>query len=158
MTQRRSKSQTKPKSSDYNGWRVLYLFIEGIFNLINNNKIYPVFGLLLLSLLGLIVWRLPGTELAEIVRLLINEFIVSKGGLIAITIITNVGWAYILRRKTGVYQREIDRLAKTRSELLHNPDRQCIKTHRSTDGECQESYIVPDINETANPEPQNTAN
>lgn len=158
MPQTKRKNQAKPKSSDYNGWRVLYLFIEGVLNLINNNKIYPVFGLLFLSLLGLIVWRLPETELADVIKILINEFVVDKGGLIAIIVITNLGWAYLLRRMTGVYQREIDRLAKIRSELIHNNDRKSIKAHRSTNGEIQESYIVPDVDTTESPQPERSAN
>lgn len=150
MGQKRQKTNAKTNNPEYNGWRVLYIFVEGIFNLINNNKIYPAFGLMLLFLMGLTVWQLPGTELAEIVKLLINEFIISRGGLIAIIIITNLGWAYLLKRMTGIYQREIDRLAAIRSELMHEPDRKKIKAHRSTNGECEESYIVPDTDETEN--------
>lgn len=143
MGQKKRKSQANANRADYNGWRVLYLFIEGVLDLINNNKIYPVFGLLFLSLIGLIVWRLPDTELAEVLKLLINEFVVDKGGLIAVIVITNLGWAYLLKRMTGIYKREIDRLSAIRSELMHNSDRKNIDKHRSTNGDCKESYIVP---------------
>lgn len=145
-----SKKNKKNVTHEYNGWRVLLVFIEGIFELINSHKIYPAFGLFILSILGLIVWRLPDTELAEIVKLLINEFIVNKGGLIGLLVLTNLGWAYLLKRMNGIYSKEIDRLAKIRSELMHNSSSQKIEQHRSSKEECDEHYILPngqDLNE-----------
>lgn len=129
MSQKNRKNQVKINRADYNGWRVLYFFIERVFDLINSNKIYPVFGLLFLLLIGLIVWRLPDTELAEILKLLINEFIVGKGGLIAIIVVTNLGWVYVLKKMTDIYKCEIDRLSAIRSDLMHNPNRNNINKH-----------------------------
>ena len=142
MSQKNRKSQVKANRTDYNGWRVLYFFIEGVFNLINSNKIYPVFGLLFLLLIGLIVWRLPDTELAEILKLLINEFVVDKGGLIVLIVVTNLGWAFLLKKMANMYKREIARLSAIRSELMHNSNRKNIGEHRSTNSNCKESYIV----------------
>jgi len=149
MGQQNRRSQAKSKAPEYNIWRVLFVFIEGFFNLINNKQIYPAMGFIILTIMGLIVWRLPDNELAEIVKLLINEFIVGKGTLIALIVITNLGWVYLLKRTTNVYQREIDRLAAIRSDLMHNPNRKNIENHRSTNGDCEESYIVPDTPDAA---------
>ncbi len=139
---RKSKSK-----SEYNIWRVLVVFIEGIFNLFNTNKIYPAFGLLLIYIMGLIVWRLPNEDLADIIKILVNEFIVNKGSLIAIIIITNFGWAYLLKRTTKLYQNEIDRLSNIRSKLLHKSEDKSIIKHRSSEEDCKESYIIPDAND-----------
>ena len=149
MAKQKGKSTRKAKPSpEYNGWRVLAIFIEGLFNLINNNKIYPAFGLFLLGIFSLIVWRLPGSELAEILKILINEVLVGKGSLIVIIVVTNVGWAYMLKRIREVYQNEIDRLANVRKELLHHgSESPLIKEHRSTNGDCKESYLIPDREE-----------
>lgn len=147
MSQKKKKKAVVKSQNAYNGWRVLFLFIEGVFNLINNNKIYPVFGLLLISFLALIVWRLPDTDLGNIITILVNEVIVGKSGLISIIIFTNLGWLYLLKRMRGVYQQEIDRLASIRSDLMHGTDKSKIESHRSTKGSCEESYIVPTSND-----------
>jgi hypothetical protein len=138
-----NKKKKKNNETEYNGWRVLLAFIDGIFELINTHKVYPAFGLFILSILGLIVWRLPDTELAEIVKLLINEFVVSKGGLIGLLALTNLGWAYLLKRMNRIYSEEIDRLAKIRSELMHNGSSKIIESHRSSKEDCNEHYIIP---------------
>lgn len=149
MARQKGKSTQKSKPApQYNGWRVLAIFIEGIFNLINNNKIYPAFGLFLLSVFSLIIWRLPSSDLAEIIKILVNEVFVGKGSLILIIVFTNLGWAYILKRIRGVYQDEIDRLSSIRKELLHNgSESPLIQKHRSTNEECKESYMIPDRDE-----------
>lgn len=136
------KNKKKPLP-EYNVWRVLYVLVEGILNLINNNKIYPAFGLFILSIICLIIWRLPETDLADIIKLLINEVIVGKSGLIFIIIFTNFGWVYVFNRMKVIYGHEIDRLASLRSELMHRPERNNIEEHRSTNGDCEESYMVP---------------
>lgn len=139
----RKNKKKKNKASEYNGWRVLLAFINGIFELINSHKVYPAFGLLILSIFGLIVWRLPTTELAEIVKILINEFVVNKGGLIGLLVLTNLGWAYLLKRMNKIYSAEIDRLAKIRSKLMHDSSSKKIDKHRSSNEECDEHYIIP---------------
>lgn len=143
MVSRKKKKNKKSNESEYDGWRVLLAFIDGIFELINSHKVYPAFGLFILSILGLIVWRLPGTELAEIIKILINEFVVNKGGVISLLILTNLGWAYLLKRMNRIYSEEIDRLAKIRSELMHNNSSQKIEKHRSSKDDCDEHYIIP---------------
>ncbi|WP_179953478.1 hypothetical protein [Desulfobotulus mexicanus] len=124
-------------------WRFLTVLVDKFSNLINNNKILPLSGLVVLLIMASIIWRLPETELAEIIRLLINEFITGKGGLIFLLVATNAGWFYLLKRSREIDQREIDRLSAIRSELMHKDQKTTIKKHRSTNGACEESYILP---------------
>lgn len=138
-----SKSKKPVKAASFNGWRVLNTFIEGLFQLINSNKIYPVFGLIILALAGLVVWRLSASDLADIIKLLLVEVVVGKGGLIALIILTNLGWPYLLRQQQKIYKTEIDRLAAVRSELLHSDGK--IGTHRSTHDNRGDAYLVPAV-------------
>jgi len=135
-TDKAPKNNIQPPS--YNGWRVLALFIEGIFNLINNNKIYPTLAMMLMAILGVIVWRLPETGLAEIIKSLIDQ----KGLLIFLLIVTNMGWYKLYKTMKTLYQDEINRLADIRKKLMHGTEN-TIENHRSTQDDCKESYILP---------------
>lgn len=129
-----------------NVWSFLIVVAKGIFQLVNNNKIYPTLALCLLSLIGLVVWRLPESDLAEISKMLINEIVVGKGGLIAFLVLTNAGWIYLTKRLRELYLGEIDRLSEMRKNLLHTNeqrDGKVIGNHRSSDDECKASYILP---------------
>lgn len=132
-------------NSEYNGWRVLHRFIEGLFDVINNRQIYPFSMLIIFLIIAAVVWKLPGDELADIIKLLINSPPIWVA-LILIVVITNLVWLYLFQRKTSIYNREIDRLTAIRRELMHNPSKNLIKRHRSTEDECEESYIIPPFN------------
>ncbi len=147
MGQKKSRegNSVSQKQGD-NGWTFLIAVVNGCFKLFNNNKIYPVFGLLLVGLAGLIIWRLPESELASVVHIILNEFVVNKGGLIALLLASNFGWVYLLGRQRKMYVAEIDRLAKIRSELMHVKDNGQgvhIESHRSSDDDCEELYVIP---------------
>ncbi len=135
-------SKPTVEKSAYTGWRVLAIFIEGIFNLINTNKVYPAILLILVLILGLIVWRLPGSELSEIIKLIINEVLVGKGTLFGVIISSNIVWYYLYQKMQKTYKEEIDRLTKVRSELMHGIENK-IEEHRSINDDCKESYILP---------------
>jgi len=135
---RKSKGKKLPEHS----WsKVAFRAVDGILNLINTNRIYPLFGVLILFLIGLIVWKLPESDLGNILTVLVNEFVVDKGGMIAIILISNILWWYIFNRMRSLYKDEIDRLANIRSHLMHDNDK--IEDHRSTNDECKETHILP---------------
>lgn len=137
-----SKSGARASESEYNGWRVLAIFIEGIFDLINSRQVYPAFGLVLLSIVGIVVWRLPESDLAEITKLVVGEIFGGTGGLLALLVVTNAGWAYLTKRLHSMYTHEIERLANIRKELMHGPIGK-IATHRSSDDDCEKSFMMP---------------
>ena len=119
-----------------------------MFKLFNNNKHYPVLISFCLIIIGLIVWKLPATDLAKILTLVINNFAAEKGGLIFWLLTTNIGWFYISRRVKKNYEKEIERLSKIRSELMHSnklleQGKTPIINHRSSNDECDEQYILP---------------
>jgi len=147
MGQKKSKkgSSASQKQND-NAWSFLITIAKGCFKLFNNNKIYPVFGFLLIGLVGLIIWRLPEKELASAILIILNEFVVNKGGLIVLLLASNFGWIYLLGSQRKMYLSEIDRLTKIRSELMHikgNGQGTHIEAHRSSSDDCEESYVIP---------------
>jgi hypothetical protein len=142
-----NKAPPKPKY-EHNGWSVLYRLVDGVLNLLNTNKIYPAFGLIFMSLAALIVWRIPETELAAILLIIVNEIIVSKSGIIVLFIVANVGWMYYLNRMEKMYEKEITRISTVRSNLMHKPGRVTIDEHRSSEGEVEESYLLSSTDET----------
>ncbi|PWN54613.1 hypothetical protein [Abyssibacter profundi] len=135
-------NKRQEKAAEYNGWRALVVFLEGIFDLINNRQIYPAFGLVLLSICVVVVVRLPENELAEVIKLLISKAGGSAGGMFALLIVTNGGWWYLTKRLRSIYKHEIERLVAVRSELMHGPDAK-IRQHRSSEEDCPEQYLMP---------------
>jgi len=144
-----SKTKKKHAKRLEHSWpRVWLRLIDGFFNLINTNRIYPLFGVLGLFLTALVVWKLPSSDLGIILTTIVNEFIVNKGGLIAIIVVTNLAWMYIFNRMREIYTSEIDRLSGVRSSLMHNNDSENeqatnIGSHRSTNNNCKETHILP---------------
>lgn len=104
---------TNKSNGKRNGWDVLHACVEGLFYLINSAKIYPAFGLLAVALMGMLIWKLPRTEVASILKIILNEFLVGKGMLLVILLITNLLWAYINRREKNIYARNIEAQSKT---------------------------------------------
>lgn len=94
--------------------------------------------MMLMAILGVIVWRLPETGLAEIIKSLIDQ----KGLLIFLLIVTNMGWYKLYKTMKTLYQDEINRLADIRKKLMHGTEN-TIENHRSTQDDCKESYILP---------------
>lgn len=142
MLNKSNKKSANAPASEYNGWRVLAIFIQGVFNLINNNKIYPAFGLLLLGIAAIVVFRLPDTELAPLVKLLIESLTFTSKGLLGLLVVTNAGWAVIIVQSRNIYKAEISRLAAIRHELITgNPGR--VVEHQSSDHATNEAYIFP---------------
>lgn len=141
-------SDQAPAEPEYNGWRVLHFFLEKFFGLINTNKIFPVFILLLFAIIGLIIWRLPGSELADLLRALINKDIVNEVGLVFALVATNLAWVFIVTVLTLTYQREINRLSEERKKLFHQPDRSSIEEHRSSEGKQRAVYLFQDENQS----------
>lgn len=130
-----------------NGWSFATEVAKGIFGLLNTGRIIPAFGILILCIVGLAVWRLPESDLAK-VSIAFFDYLSSSAG-IAYTLLfsTNVGWLWLLKRQKQIYEKEMDRLADMRSKLFHlGADQVLIKNHRSSNGEQREGYILPDMN------------
>lgn len=130
------------KQQEYTGWRVLAIFLDGVFALFNSNKIYPAFGMMCFLLAGLIVWRLPDTELAIIVKLAIEKVATTTGGLLGLLIATNLGWVALFSRSRALYRGEINRISLVKQDLIHG-DITPIKKRRSSETAVTETYIVP---------------
>jgi len=69
---------------------VAYRLVDGVLNLINSNKIYPAFSLMLLAIVGVVVWRLPEDDLGIAITVIINDVSVSKGEFIAFIVLNNI--------------------------------------------------------------------
>ena len=132
--------------TEHNAWSFLTEFSNGIFKLINNNKIWPVIFLMLTVIPVLLTWKLPEEEVAPTIALAIREFAVGKGVIWLSLIITNLGWIYMFKRQKNIYSSEIARLVEVRSLLMHTNNTGLegnIKTHRSSKRDCSESYVLP---------------
>lgn len=144
---------SKPKKSDkstknkptYGGWEFARDFSSGVFGLLNTGRVFPAFGLLILVLMGLVVWRLPETELALVVKDFLNLLRSSVALAFVLLVTSNLTWFILFRKQKRIYENEINRLADIRSNLLHlGHERVQIDDHRSSDGVQAESYIFPD--------------
>lgn len=142
MATKSNKKATDSHGSEYNGWRVLAIFIEGLFGLINTNKIYPAFGLAILAIATLIVWRVPATELAVLIRFSIEQISSTSSGLMGLLIISNGGWIWLFNQSRSLYKSEIDRLANIRQELLQGNVAN-IDAHQSSQAPVPETYFLP---------------
>lgn len=136
------KSQKKPPEQ-YGGWHFARDFSAGFFGLVNTGRIFPAFGLLLLAIMGLIVWRLPETDLAHVIESFFDVLRSSVALAIGLLVITNIVWFILFMKQKRIYENEINRLSDIRSELFHlGSDQVLIKNHRTSTGSQVESYIV----------------
>lgn len=134
----------KGGDDSYNGWMFLRDFSSGVFSLLNSGKVFPAFGLLLLAIAGMVLWRMPESELAGLVRGLFAVIRSSTGFLFACLVVTNLGWLWLLRRTKRIYQDEIDRLSDVRKQLMLGQDRSKFLTaHTTSNGTQKESYVLP---------------
>lgn len=147
MAQKQDKNAGRKGQSTYGGWDFARDFAGGVFGLLNNGRIFPAFGLLILSLMGLVAWRLPEAELAGLVRDFFFVLRSSFGVMLALFVGSNLMWFWLSNRQKRIYENEIGRLSEIRSRLLHKgADIVQIKDHRSSNGEQKEGYILPDVN------------
>jgi len=137
-----------------NAWTFLIVLTKAFFQLINNNKIYPLVLLIFTLVVALVVWKIPDTELANIVQLLLEKQLSGINATLAILLFfTNIMWIYLLKRLRSIYTDEIDRLASQRSKLFHGDSddggsgsaggKPAIEKHRSSADKCGEKYILP---------------
>lgn len=144
----RKTPKTTESKQQYGGWDFGRDFFNGIFGLLNSGRIYPAFGLLILVMMMLVVWRLPESELAGLVREFFGVLRSSFGFSISLFVASNVMWSWLFKRQKRIYENEIDRLVDFRKQLLHKETAIIsIKNHRSSDDEQTESYIFPDVTE-----------
>lgn len=151
-----SGSQEKQGVDDkaYGGWHFARDFSTNLFGLLNTGRIFPAFGLLFVIIAGLIVWRLPDSELAPIIRDLIAWLGGSAGFAWFVVFLTNVFWLVLGAERTRLYREEIRRLAALRSQLMHGEHLTLIKKHRTSDGEQKESYFLPQMGKSDFEEPK----
>jgi hypothetical protein len=126
-----------------NGWSFLIEVSKGIFALINNDKIYPLFGLIFFVLCAFTLWLMPSSEVAYVVKSLINRALGGELPLIIMLVLSNTGWAYLYKKMRRQDEEEIRRLSDLRSQLMHLKPRVQIEEHRSSEGDCQEQYLIP---------------
>jgi hypothetical protein len=139
-----SKSSKKP-SEQYSGWHFARDFFTGIFGLVNSGRVFPAFGLLLLAIMGLIVWRLPESDLGHVVERFFDFLGSSVFFVIILLVLTNVLWLILFRKQKRIYENEINRLSDIRKDLFHLGSNQVlISNHRSSTGSQVETYILPD--------------
>ena len=146
------EEETKSRGGKASGasigfWSFARDIANGVFSLLNSGKVFPAFGLLLLLIMGLVVWRLPDTELAGLVREFFALLRSSFGFAMSALVATNLGWLWLLRRQKEIYQGEIDRLSDLRSKLLlgeNSNDFTPLKELHTSNGAQRESYVLPD--------------
>lgn len=136
-------SRKKHRKEPTNGWDALIAIADRIFALINNGIIIPVFGLFILIIIFLIVYKLPENELSGILMAFINITLKDKVSLYVMLAASNIAWFFIYKRSRSTHIKEIERLSKIRSELLHKTNGGAIKRHRSSDGDVDPSFLLP---------------
>lgn len=115
-----------------------------IFSLLNSGKVFPAFGLMLLAIAGMVLVRMPESELAGLVREFFIVIRSSTGFLGACLVVTNLGWLWLLRRTKRIYQDEIDRLSEVRKALMLGQDKSTfLSAHTTSNGTQKESYVLP---------------
>lgn len=139
---------------DYGGWHFARDFSNNLFGLLNTGRVFPAFGLLLVIISGITVWRLPDSELAPIIRDLIAWLGGSAGFAWGVVLLTNLFWMVLCAKQTKLYREEIKRLAALRSQLMHGENLTLIKKHRTSDGEQAESYFLPPLGKSDSEEPK----
>ena len=144
MSSKKSKKdQDSNINSGYNQWDFARDFSNKIFELFNNGNVYLGFLLLIILLMGLIIFKLPGSDLAELIREFFSA-VRTQGFSYAMLFITNGIWILLFLRSQSIFQGEINRLTKLRSELMHKNDRIPIEEHRSSEDDQEEGYILPE--------------
>jgi len=138
-----SKKKTAA-NNEYSWSRVAFVFIDGSIKIINTGKVYPLIWLIFMVIMTIIVWRIPEHTLGELALFFVTKIVMSYGGLIVLLLLSNFSWKYIFDKQRENYEKEIQRITKVRSELMHNSDRVKIKNHRSTEDDCKEVYLIPD--------------
>lgn len=147
MSKAHKKGQENAHKGEYNKWEFARDFSNNFFGLLNNGRIFVAGGLAIILLMGLVIWRLPDTDLADLSRQFLGALI-TKGFYISFLILSNVTWFWLLLRQRSIFQFEINRLSKIRSNLMHNEKKILIENHRSSDGVQKEGYLLPkSINE-----------
>ena len=137
----------KAASDTYGGWSFARDFSSGLFALLNSGKVFPAFGLLLLAIMGIIAWRIPETELGGLVRDFLFLLRSSFGFAVTALIVTNIGWAWLIRRQREIYQAEINRLSDLRSKLLLGESKgefTPLRELHTSNGHQREAYFVPE--------------
>lgn len=135
-----SKKQPEP----YGGWHFARDFFSGIFGLFNTGRAFPAFGLLLLAITGLIVWRLPESDIAHVIESFFALLQSTTALVFGLLVLTNIVWFVLSRKQKRIYENEINRLSNIRSDLFHlGHDQVLIKNHRTSTGSQAESYILP---------------
>ncbi|ASQ90113.1 hypothetical protein CHL67_03490 [Prosthecochloris sp. GSB1] len=86
---------------------------------------------------------MPDSDWGEVIKILVNQVFVDNWVLIFLLFISNLFWAVLFKKMKGLYQSEIDRLSEIRSELMHKKNLVSIDEHRSSEGDCEEQYVLP---------------
>jgi len=147
-----SSKPSKNPPVQYGGWHFARDFSAGIFGLLNTGRIFPVFGLLLLVIAGLVVWRLPESDIVYVIDSFFNVLRSSSAFAISLLALSNIAWFILFRKQKNIYENEINRLADIRSDLFHlGSDQVFIKNHRTSNGSQAESYILPDLDNDDKP-------
>lgn len=139
----KTTGKTKAATAPYTGWMFARDFSKGIFALLNSGKIYPAFGLLLVGLIGIAEWRLPPSQLPNVIHDLLATVRSSFGVVFALLLISNFCWAWLHARQRRLYDQEVARLAEIRRELIHNKDIVQIENHRSSEDVTHKTHIFP---------------
>lgn len=96
-------------------------------------------------LMGVVIWRVPDTALAGLVKDFFSVLRSSFGFMAALFIASNYAWYRMFRKQKQLYEDEVKRIAEVRSELLHAGSNLVpIKTHRSSSEKIDEQYIFPE--------------
>lgn len=138
----------KKQTEKYGGWNFARDFSAGIFGLLNTGRVFPAFGLLLLGIMGLVVWKLPESDLAHVVDGFFNVLRSSFALAFSLLVLSNIVWFILFMKQKRIYENEINRLSDIRSDLFHLGGNQVlIKNHRTSNGSPPESYILPSHND-----------
>jgi len=127
---------------DYGKWHLFRDLANHIFGLLNTGNIFPLLFLTVLVCMGLIVWRLPESELAPLIRDLIAWMGSATALAWAVVIVSNLAWFHVHRARKELDRAEIARLTEQRSQLMHGENLKLIKVHRTSDGEHAETYLM----------------
>lgn len=140
------KPKKQPKAPEtYGGWHFARDFSSGLFGLLNSGRVFPAFGLLILVLMGLLLWRLPEASLVPVIDGFFGVLRSSFALVLCLLLSSNAVWFVLFRKQKRIYENEISRLSNIRSDLLHLGNNQVrIENHRSSEGGQAESYLFPD--------------
>lgn len=142
----KKEAKKEPKNPEtYGGWHFARDFSTGVFGLLNTGRVFPAFGLLILVLMGLIIWKLPESDVAAALSGFFEFLRSSFTFAITLLVSSNTVWYLLYKKQKRLYEAETKRLSDGRSELLHlGSDQVIIVNHRSSEGAQAESYILPD--------------